>query len=206
MLQASRSLAKICTVIYEGVHVRGDSPRTSLPPLGYRTGISRLLILLEIMGLGCPFFQQENTMDKRRFVKWVREQIDALATQAKPMEAADADNLLEDAANAATVLQEAREHALTLGLADVAKRCVVRGRMNGVKAVAPQAAREVLAACLKIASDSPYLDTEQAADYLNVTVKALRGHVERGRIKPRKVGKELRFTRKMLDEYNAQDS
>jgi excisionase family DNA binding protein len=49
---------------------------------------------------------------------------------------------------------------------------------------------------------SPYMDSEEAADYLGISVKSLYGQVERGHIKPlRGPRRQYRFTVEMLDEY-----
>jgi hypothetical protein len=49
--------------------------------------------------------------------------------------------------------------------------------------------------------ESPYLDAQQAADYLGMTVKALYGHVERRKLLPRPGYKKYRFTREQLDAF-----
>ena len=51
------------------------------------------------------------------------------------------------------------------------------------------------------AIESPYLDAKEAAAYLKITVKALYGLKERGRLKPLSGSRKLRFTKEMLDEY-----
>jgi excisionase family DNA binding protein len=49
---------------------------------------------------------------------------------------------------------------------------------------------------------SPYIDSEEAATYLGITIKSLYGQVERGHIKPlRGPRRTYRFTTEMLDEY-----
>ena len=51
---------------------------------------------------------------------------------------------------------------------------------------------------------SPYLDAEEAAAYLGISVKSLYGIVERGRLEPlRGPRRRYRFTTAMLDEYLA---
>lgn len=51
---------------------------------------------------------------------------------------------------------------------------------------------------------SPYLDAEEAAAYLGISVKSLYGIVERGRLEPlRGPRRRYRFTTVMLDEYLA---
>ncbi len=51
-------------------------------------------------------------------------------------------------------------------------------------------------------NQSPYLDSEQAAAYLGISVKSLYGQVERRRIVPfRGPKRQYRFTKDMLDEY-----
>ena len=58
------------------------------------------------------------------------------------------------------------------------------------------------AAAVKRSRESPYLDAQQAADYLGITAKSLYGQVERRRIIPlRGPRRTYRFTAKMLDEY-----
>jgi hypothetical protein len=49
--------------------------------------------------------------------------------------------------------------------------------------------------------ESPYLDAQQAADYLGMTVKALYGHVERRKLQPLPGYKKYRFTRDRLDAF-----
>jgi hypothetical protein len=48
---------------------------------------------------------------------------------------------------------------------------------------------------------SPYLDADQAAAYLGVTIKALYGLKERGRLKSLPGSRRLRFTMEMLDRF-----
>lgn len=48
---------------------------------------------------------------------------------------------------------------------------------------------------------SPYLDAEQAAAYLGVTIKSLYGLKERGRLKSLPGSRRLRFTIEMLDRF-----
>jgi excisionase family DNA binding protein len=49
---------------------------------------------------------------------------------------------------------------------------------------------------------SPYLDAEQAAVYLGITVSSLYGIVERRHLKPlRGPRRRYRFTKELLDEY-----
>jgi excisionase family DNA binding protein len=49
---------------------------------------------------------------------------------------------------------------------------------------------------------SPYMDSDEAAAYLGITVKSLYGQVERQRIRPlRGPRRTYRFTTEMLDEY-----
>lgn len=49
--------------------------------------------------------------------------------------------------------------------------------------------------------DSPWLTHEEAAAYLKISPDALYAHVDRGRIKPFKVGVQSRYTRPMLDKF-----
>jgi excisionase family DNA binding protein len=48
---------------------------------------------------------------------------------------------------------------------------------------------------------SPYLDAQQAADYLGMTVKALYGHVDRRKLRPMPGYKKYRFTKEQLDAF-----
>jgi excisionase family DNA binding protein len=48
---------------------------------------------------------------------------------------------------------------------------------------------------------SPYMLAEQAADYLQVTVKALYGLVERRKLRPLPGHRRYRFTAQQLDSY-----
>jgi excisionase family DNA binding protein len=48
---------------------------------------------------------------------------------------------------------------------------------------------------------SPYLNAQEAASYLGVTLKAMYGYVERGRLKPLPGTRRYRFTRDQLDEF-----
>jgi hypothetical protein len=48
---------------------------------------------------------------------------------------------------------------------------------------------------------SPYLDAQQAADYLGMTVKALYGHVERRKLRPLPGYKKYRFRKEQLDAF-----
>lgn len=54
---------------------------------------------------------------------------------------------------------------------------------------------------------SPYLDAEQAAAYLGITVAALRSRVQRGELRPlrhkRGSPRQYRFTVEILDAYMA---
>jgi hypothetical protein len=49
--------------------------------------------------------------------------------------------------------------------------------------------------------ESPYLDGQQAADYLGMTKKALYGHVERRKLRPMPGYKMYRFTKEQLDGF-----
>jgi len=63
-----------------------------------------------------------------------------------------------------------------------------RGAMSPSKAMAPK--------------DSPYLDAEQAAAYLGISMTSLYGQVERRHLEPlRGPRRSYRFTTKMLDDY-----
>src|ERR1700677_2958655 len=48
---------------------------------------------------------------------------------------------------------------------------------------------------------SPYLDAQQAADYLGITVKALYGHVESRKLRHLPGYRRYRFTREQLDAF-----
>ena len=51
------------------------------------------------------------------------------------------------------------------------------------------------------AIQSPYLDAQQAADYLGLTVKALYGHVERRKLQRLPGLRRYRFTKEQLDAF-----
>lgn len=62
--------------------------------------------------------------------------------------------------------------------------------------VVPQAGRR------RPKRESPYMDAQEAADYLGITAKSLYGQVERRHIIPlRGPRRQYRFTTDMLDEY-----
>jgi excisionase family DNA binding protein len=73
--------------------------------------------------------------------------------------------------------------------------------------LAPPRAKAYLARCLGVPPqappvESPYLDSQQAADYLGITVKQLRTQVEYGNLKPLRGPRNVyRFTREQLDAY-----
>jgi len=47
-----------------------------------------------------------------------------------------------------------------------------------------------------------YYTTAQAAEYLGLSVAAIKYHVYSGNLKPEKPGHDLIFTKAMLDEFN----
>jgi excisionase family DNA binding protein len=49
--------------------------------------------------------------------------------------------------------------------------------------------------------ESPYLNAQEAADYLGMTVKALYGHVERRKLRPMRGYRKYRFTTEQLDAF-----
>ena len=71
----------------------------------------------------------------------------------------------------------------------------------------PDEAKGYLARCLAVLPEpavveSPYLDSEQAAQYLGIDVKQLYRQVELSRLKPlRGPRNSYRFTKQQLDHY-----
>jgi excisionase family DNA binding protein len=60
----------------------------------------------------------------------------------------------------------------------------------------------ILSATERPVAISPYLDAEQAAAYLGITVSSLYGIVERGHLIPlRGPRRRYRFTKELLDDY-----
>jgi excisionase family DNA binding protein len=60
----------------------------------------------------------------------------------------------------------------------------------------------ILSATERPVATSPYLDAEQAAAYLGITVSSLYGIVERGHLIPlRGPRRRYRFTKELLDDY-----
>ena len=106
---------------------------------------------------------------------------------------------MPDYEEAARTLRIARNHALRLGLPEIAKLCHVTTPAIGV-----ETARQILSEALALlprATETAYLDSQQAADYLGISIKSLYGQVERGLIIPlRGPRRSYRFTKKMLDD------
>ena len=73
----------------------------------------------------------------------------------------------------------------------------------------PPAATNTVVPTAKMAKprrESPYLDVQQAADYLGITRKSMYGQVERRNIVPLRGPRgTYRFTVEMLDEYLKRD-
>ncbi len=52
-----------------------------------------------------------------------------------------------------------------------------------------------------MSTDSQYLSLEQAAEYLNVTVRAIRNWIAFGKIEYVKMGKYVRFRKEYLEKW-----
>jgi excisionase family DNA binding protein len=60
---------------------------------------------------------------------------------------------------------------------------------------------EAVVASLQRQQLTPYLNAEEAADYLRITLDALYGLVERRKLRPLPGFRKYRFTREMLDDF-----
>jgi excisionase family DNA binding protein len=116
---------------------------------------------------------------------------------------------LQDSEYAGAVVCEARQHALALGLPDLIPEVTLQIGNNHVMPPrdAQQSLSRALAGLPVTTVQSPYLDSQQAADYLQVTMKSLYELVGRRRLNPlRGPRRSYRFTRQQLDEYLAQNT
>ncbi|MGA2066859.1 MAG: helix-turn-helix domain-containing protein [Thermoguttaceae bacterium] len=95
------------------------------------------------------------------------------------------------------IIHEAGDRAARLGLSQL----VEKSRQFRQWAT-PGQAKAFLAECLAALPQSPYLDSQRAADYLGVSVKSLYSQVELGRLKPMRGPRNAyRFTTKQLDAF-----
>jgi hypothetical protein len=100
-------------------------------------------------------------------------------------------------ARCGAIVHEAGDHAARAGLADLFQKSRTFGAYTG-----PTEAKAFLSECLAALPSTPYLDTQQAAEYLGITIKSLYGQVERGLLEPLRGPRNCyRFTTKMLDDY-----
>lgn len=139
------------------------------------------------------------------FRRWVRREIKHLMGISGMLDPPDQpgwseiDTRFDDTQS---VLDQAARYAAQLALPDVFRCCKLRGG-----GVAPMLGVEILTEALAILDRLPaegeWLECDEAARYLGLTVKALYQLVHRGRIKPDGRGsrRSYRFRRSTLDAH-----
>lgn len=141
--------------------------------------------------------------DFREFILSTIDRFDRLYDSAPP------EAVLETGRGYAVAADDAGNMAAKLGLPELYRRSLDFGEFAEWPHVKVFLA-ECLAAVpappeLKSTTDSPWLDAEQSANYLGISVRSLNGLVARGRLVPQRGPRRTyRFTRQQLDAYLCQ--